>query len=271
MTKTSTLASDMPKALPQKRIGMVQTVVALMLREMSSTYGRSALGYLWAIMEPVAGIMLLTLIFSLAFRTPSLGTSYPLFFASGLLPFMAYQDLNSKISVALRFSKQLLFYPAVTYADALIARFILNVLTQIMISAVLLPAIILLYDLSVIVDMKSVVMAYAMAISLGVGIGTLNCFLLSVFPLWERAWAILNRPLFIISGVIFLYDTVPFPYRDWMWWNPLVHPIGMLRQGIYSTYDASYVSYVYVFGVSGVTLVAGLLLLRRYHRDIINF
>jgi capsular polysaccharide transport system permease protein len=102
-------------------------------------------------------------------------------------------------------------------------------------------------------------------------VGTLNCFLLSVFPLWERAWAIFNRPMFIVSCVIFLYDSVPQPYQDWLWWNPLIHPIGLVRRGFYSTYDANYVSFIYVFAVAAVTLAAGLLLLRRYHRDIINF
>ncbi|KJS43310.1 MAG: sugar ABC transporter permease [Roseovarius sp. BRH_c41] len=261
----------LPPALPRKRTGTVQTVMALILREMSSTYGRSALGYLWAILEPVAGIMLLTFLFSLAFRSPSLGTNFPLFFASGVLPFMAYMDISGKMSLALRFSKQLLFYPGVTYIDALIARFILNALTHILIAVMLFPLILFLYDVNVIIDMKALAMGYLLAFALGIGVGTLNCFLLSVFPIWERAWAILNRPLLLISGVIFLYDTVPMPYRDWLWWNPLVHPIGLVRRGIYSTYDAEYVSSVYVLTVSGITLMLGLLLLRRYHRDIINF
>ncbi|MBS4011431.1 MAG: ABC transporter permease [Roseovarius sp.] len=258
-------------ALPRKRTGTVQTVIALMLREMSATYGRSALGYLWAVLEPVAGIFLLTFIFSLGFKSPSLGTNFPLFFATGILPFMAYMDISNKMSVSLRFSKQLLFYPGVTYTDALIARFILNVITSIMIAVILLPLIIIVYDLNVIVDMGAIAWGYTLTFALGAGIGTLNCFLLSVFPIWERAWAVLNRPLLIISGVIFLFDSIPLPYRDWMWWNPLIHPIGLVRKGIYSTYDATYVSSVFVMAVSGITLALGLLLLRRYHRDIINF
>ncbi|MBC7181534.1 MAG: ABC transporter permease, partial [Roseovarius sp.] len=222
-----------PPALPRKRTGTVQTVIALMLREMSATYGRSALGYLWAILEPVAGIFLLTFIFSLGFRSPSLGTNFPLFFATGILPFMAYMDISNKMSVSLRFSKQLLFYPGVTYTDALIARFILNAMTSIMIAVVLLPLIIIVYDLNVIVDMGAIAWGYTLTFALGAGVGTINCFLLSVFPIWERAWAVLNRPLLLVSGVIFLFDTVPLPYRDWMWWNPLIHPIGLVRKGIY--------------------------------------
>ena len=245
-------------------------MIALLLREMSTTYGRSALGYAWAILEPVAGIALMSLIFSYAFRAPAIGTNFALFFASGMLPFVAYNDTQQKVSVALRFSKNLLFYPGVTFVDALLARFLMNMLTQVMIISLVLAGIILAFDLNVIIEIPAVTLALLMAFSLGMGVGTLNCYLLSVYPLWERAWAILNRPLFLVSCVFFLFDTIPQPYQDWLWWNPLIHVVGQLRHGIYPTYTASYVSPLYVFAISLVTFATGLLLLRRYHRDIMN-
>ncbi len=241
-----------------------------MLREMSTTYGRSALGYLWTILEPVAGIFLLTFLFTLAFRSPPIGTNFPIFYASGLLPLFFYVDVSQKIAVALRFSRPLLFYPGVTYVDALIARLVLNGLTQIMVFWCVIVGLILMYRLDVIIDYTALFVGLVMLLGLAAGIGTLNCFLLSVFPVWERIWAILTRPLFLVSCIFFMFDTVPMPYRDWLWWNPLVHIVGQVRKGIYATYDATYVSYVYVASVSMVTLVLGLLLLRRYHRDIVN-
>lgn len=275
MADTQLPQSDLPK-LPEGRgrrprqPGTPRTVAALMLREMASTHGRSALGYLWAILEPVAGIILLTFIFSLALRSPGIGTSFPLFYATGMLPFTLYMDISQKSSVALRFSRQLLAYPGVTFVDALMARVLLNSITQIMVWVVVLTGIIWIYRLDVILDPPAVALGFAMATSLAVGIGTLNCYLLSVYPTWERIWAILNRPLFIISCIFFLYDDVPMPYRDWLWYNPIVHCVGQVRAGVYATYDATYVSPLYVFGISGVTLALGLLLLRRYYRDIIN-
>jgi capsular polysaccharide transport system permease protein len=91
-----------------------------------------------------------------------------------------------------------------------------------------------------------------------------------MFPIWERAWAILNRPLVIVSCVLFTLDNVPQPFQDYLWWNPLVQIVGQVRSGIYPTYDASYVSPLYVFGVSGALLAAGLLLLDRYKSYLIN-
>ena len=228
------------------------------------------MGYLWAILEPVAGLMLMSVIFSLAFRSPAIGTNFPLFFATGILPFMAYLDTSNKIAVSVRFSKQLLFYPGVTFVDAILARFLMNMFTHVMIGMIVLTAILVIYDLDVIMDPPAIAFGYAMGMSLAIGIGTLNCFLLSIYPVWERTWAILNRPLFILSCVIFVYDSVPLPYRDWLWWNPLVHVVGEVRAGVYATYDAAYVSPLYVFSVSLITFATGLLLLRRYYRDILN-
>ncbi|KMK63984.1 ABC transporter permease [Puniceibacterium sp. IMCC21224] len=257
-------------ARPPRHFVTLRVIVALMLREMSTTYGRSFMGYLWAILEPVAGIALMSFLFAFGFRSPSIGTNFALFFASGILPFSAYMDLHGKVSVAVRFSKPLLFYPGVTFVDALIARVLLNVITQILISTILFAGIIQAFDLNVILNLPSIALGYAMAFSLAISIGTLNCYLLSVYPLWERSWAILNRPLFLISCIFFTFDTVPQPYQDWLWWNPLVHVVGQTRAGIYATYDASYVSPLFVFTVSGAVLALGLMLLRRYHRDIIN-
>jgi capsular polysaccharide transport system permease protein len=55
-----------------------------------------------------------------------------------------------------------------------------------------------------------------------------------------------------------------------LWFNPLVHVVGQMRRGFYPTYEGAYVSPGYVLGLSAVCLLAGLLLLGRYHRDLVN-
>ncbi|WP_417725768.1 ABC transporter permease [Salipiger sp.] len=258
-----------PARIP-RRSSSPRVIAALMQREMSTTYGRSALGYLWAVLEPVGGIMVITLVFTLAFRSPPVGTSFPLFFASGVLPFTAFMDTMTKVSSAIRFSRPLLFYPGVTFMDAILARVLMNVLTQTMISAIVFTAILQLYDVKVILDLPRIIEGYAMAFAMGIGVGSLNAFLFAMSPFWERIWSVVTRPLFLISGVIILYDSIPNPYRDWLWWNPMVHVIGRVRQGIYATYDGAYVTPTYVLLVAGPCAVLGFLFLRRYHHDIMN-
>lgn len=105
---------------------------------------------------------------------------------------------------------------------------------------------------------------------LGVGVGTLNCYLLTAFPLWERTWQIITRPLFLMSGVFFLYEMMPHKAQAILWYNPLLHCVGWLRHAIYPTYEAAYVSQLYVYGIAVVLLFFGLLLLARNHRDLLE-
>ena len=48
-----------PAAVPQLRFRTARAVTALVIREMTTTYGRSPGGYLWAVAQPVALIVVL--------------------------------------------------------------------------------------------------------------------------------------------------------------------------------------------------------------------
>jgi len=272
MTDATPPPRPIPLAQAQRprRFKTARTVSALVMREMATSYGRSPGGYVWAILEPVGGIVMLTLVFSMIMRSPALGSNFPLFYATGYLPFMLYNDLGTKILAALRFSKPLLAYPGVTWLDAVLGRFALNLLTHLMVFCLIMTGIETLYDTGSMPEPGPILNALAMAAALGLGIGTLNCFLASMFPVWQNVWGILTRPMFIISGIFFLYDELPGRVRDILWWNPLIHVTSEMRRGFYGTYDPVFVSPIYVYGVAGACFVLGLVFLNRYHRDILN-
>lgn len=252
------------------RFAAPRTITALMLREMQTTYGRSPGGFVWAFIEPALGIALLTFALSLAFAAPPIGTNFPLFYATGMVPFLIYADLAAKIAQSLQFSRPLLAYPSVTWLDAIIARFLLNGLTKTLVFYVIFAGVLILFDTRTIVDLPRAASALAMAMTLALSVGVLNCYLFTRFDVWQRVWAILNRPLFLISCVIFVFDAVPRPYRDILWYNPLVHIIGESRRAFYPAYTGDYVSPLYVYGLSLTLLLLGLALLHRNHRLLLG-
>ncbi len=247
-----------------------RAIAAMVLREMTTTYGRSPGGYLWAILEPAAGIALLTAIFSAGFRSPPLGTSFVLFYASGMLPFLLFNDLANKLGNTIQFSRALLAYPRITFIDALLARLILATFTQLMVNFVVMGFVLLVLKPQTTLNLVPIAQAYLLVIALAAGIGTLNAFLTLAYPLWQSAWAITTRPLFLISGIIFLFEAVPSPWSDYLWFNPLVHIIGVMRDGVYPFYHPNYVSKLYVLSIAAVTMTSGLFLLHHYHRDILD-
>ncbi|MEM6387442.1 MAG: ABC transporter permease [Pseudomonadota bacterium] len=247
-----------------------RTISALILREMTTTYGRSPGGYLWAVVEPLAVIALLSFAFSLAFKAPSLGSSFPLFYATGYLPYMVFQDVSSKTAQSFRFSRPLLSFSAVTWLDVIAARYVLNLFTQIAVGALVLGMMLVAIDTQPLPDISAVLRALGMVALLALSVGTLNAFLFLAFPAWERVWLIASRPLFIISGVFFLFEDVPSGVRSILWFNPLFHATGEMRHAFYDTYTASYVSPTFVFGVSLALLCFALLLLSRHADGLLH-
>ena len=266
------LRSAVSKGRTKRRAGSLRAISALILREMTATYGRSPGGYVWAFLEPIGAIAMFTLIISagLRLREPSIGTSFQLFFATGVLPFFLYRSVSNKVAAALTYSRTLLLYPSVMVIDAIAARFILQVLTNCAVFVICMGGIIMLFDTRALISLPPILASLAMAATLGLGIGTIHAVLFSLFPLWKSVWGILTTPLLFMSTVIYAYEDLPAFGREVLWWNPLVHIIGMMRRGIYGIYDASWASPLYVVVVSGVLFAMGLVLLGRYQRSIIN-
>ncbi|WP_374303506.1 ABC transporter permease [Paracoccus sp. (in: a-proteobacteria)] len=247
-----------------------RAIGALVLREMSTTNGKASGGYLWAVAEPVAGIVLLSLIFSLVFAAPPIGTNFPIFYATGMVPFLFYMAISTKVAQSVAYSKALLAYPAVTFMDALLARMIMNGITQMLVAYIVFFAVLFFQDTRTDPQAGGIALSLFMAFAFGTSVGVMNCFLSEAFSWWQQVWAILNRPLFLISCIFFIYDDLPTPFGDYLWYNPLVHVIGQMRKSFYPSYAGDYVSPAYVLGVSLLVYALGLALLIRYHRDLQN-
>jgi len=263
--------------LPERSIGVLPTrlsalrsISALMLREMGSTYGRSPGGYVWAIIEPIGAIAVMTVVFSLILRSPPLGTSFILFYASGFLPFDLYNDLCQKVQTSLRYSRALLAYPRVTWLDAILARFLLNLLTNLTVMCIVWAGVLLSADTHTTLDLVPILIGLTIAALLGLGVGLINCLLIGLFPLWSSLWGIITRPLFIASGLFFLYEDLPPFVQSIIWWNPLIHVTALVRSGFYGTYDPTFVSLPYCFGVALGLIAFGLLFMRAWYKTVLE-
>lgn len=254
-----------------RRFARTRTIIALMLREMSTRYGRSPGGYIWAILDPLGTTLLLAIAFSLLMHSPPLGASFILFKATGMMPFNVYGNIWGVTSHAIGFSRPLLRYPGVGWLDAVLARLILNTLTSALVTLIIFVGILSFQDTRTVLDFQSILLSMTLAVMFGFGVGCANSYLFARFPAWEHTWNILNRPMFLASGILFVFEDMPKIAQNILWYNPLVHIIALMRRGFYPMYYADWVSVPYVLTWALVPMVFGLLLLRRHHVDMLNF
>ncbi|HSF95827.1 MAG TPA: ABC transporter permease [Thermohalobaculum sp.] len=247
-----------PSLRTESTLAPARVLFALIMREMTTRFGRSAGGYLWALIEPAAFIGLLSLAFSQIAHSPPVGSSFALFYATGYIAFSFYNDIAALTGRSVQVNRPLLNYPAVTALDTVLARFLLQVLTGLAVAAVIFSGILAVFAERVRIEVVPLISAFALASLLGLGVGLVNATLFALSKTWERVYGVISRPLFLVSAVFFTFGSLPAFVREFLWWNPLIHLVGLMRAGFYPVYDASYVSVVYVLSLALVLIATGL-------------
>jgi len=258
----TTMAQGNPILRTSGTLAPARVLFALVMREMTTRFGRSHGGYLWALIEPVGFIALLSVAFSQIAHSPPVGRSFPLFYATGYIAFSFYSDIAALTGRAVQVNRPLLNYPAVRPLDTVLARFLLQALTGLTVAAAIFTGILAVLSEQVRLDPVALLICFALAAGLGLGVGLINCSLFALSKTWERVYGVASRPLFLVSAVFFTFGSLPAFVREVLWWNPIIHLVGLMRAGFYPVYDASYVSILYVGSLALGLTALGLALMR---------
>jgi capsular polysaccharide transport system permease protein len=247
----------------------MRVIGALILRETRTRFGKSRLGYAWAVLSPLIQISVISFVFYMAGRNhPPVGGNIVLFFASGVLPYQLCMKTASMLMNAIRSNETLMYYPVVEQLDTIFARFILELATYILIMLVLFGSI-LTYLGHPVPDFLQLIGAIGGLALLGLGIGIINAVLSSFIKSWDRIFSAISTPLYFMSGIFFLIDRMPEQARAVLAWNPILHGIEWFREGMFAELHSSTLDRGYLYSFGLVLTLVGLALervLRRYMR-----
>jgi capsular polysaccharide transport system permease protein len=235
-----------------------RVVAALLIREMSSRFGRNPGGYLWALLDPISHVAFLSVIFMAISHTPPLGTSFPLFFATGYVGFQFYQALAGYLASSISGNRALMSYPAVAPIDTVFSRYLLQLITTALVAVIILGGIMLFTKHPAHIHLPHILSAIICASTIALGIGFANIVLFLRFPLYEKLFSMVMRPLLLVSGVFYLPEALPPAARDLVLLNPLSHIIMEFRMGFYPQYRALAYDAEYVAWFASICLVVGL-------------
>lgn len=254
-----------PPTKPSSLVLFLRVVGALVLRESRTRFGRSRIGYAWAILEPAAWVFLFVFLHSLLADYPPFGQSSFLFFAAGVLPYRLYSSLASRISSAITANAALLTYPVVRPFDTIVARMVLESATLliVMLGAWLLIA--LVEDIQVVHHPATLIFAILAMTLFGTALGTFNAVVSALVPAWERIFGVLSMPIMVTSGMFYVPNQLPPIVLDMLRWQPVLNAIEWFRTGIYLDYTPV-LDKTYLVGLS-LTLLLVALVLERLARE----
>ena len=246
----------------------LRVIYALMLRETRTRLANSKLGYGWALIEPVLHIVMLSLVFAVMMRgRPPIGDKFFIFYYTGIIPYHLFVHTSSSMTNAIISSGPLLQLPLVSTSDVIIARGLVEVLTDIMVAIIILVGFFVV-GIGLLPHDLPALSASVIAVSLfGCGIGLINAVINAFFKSWDKIWAQLTRTLYFCSGIFYVPGMMPDWVRDILVWNPILHAVDWFRSSFFPEYEPHWLDRSYLAIVAVVSLAAGLCLergLRRY-------
>jgi len=247
----------------------IRVVGALVLREARTRFGTSKIGYIWAILEPVVHVAILSIVYMAFLRTNPVGTSLALFFVTGIIPYFIYEKTAHRLTGAITANRALLHLSLVKHTDVILARALLELAT---LSIVLILLLLGLYGLGQLINVviQPLIVMHAMALLwlLALGIGAMNAVLSTVMKSWETIFKMMTRPLYLLSGVFFMTERVPPPFGEYLRYNPLVHGIDLFRSGFFPGYGRYTIDVTYLSSFGVIALVFGFALERLLRKAV---
>ena len=243
-----------------KALGVQSRVVhAFILRETRTRFGRSRLGYLWALFEPMAYILTLIGIYSALGRGAPIDVDITLFFFSGVIPWLMFTRMLTALSNVVDASQALLAYPHVKLLDLVVARIILEFSTLMVVAVLyLLLAGLVMGTYDGMENVAGVLGGLFMATFLGAGLGLVGSAIRLYLPAYSNFQSVLTRLLFFTSGLFFLADSLPRELREVLWYNPVLHILEWTRSAFFTGFESNFYDLRYPLFAMLILLYLGL-------------
>ncbi len=246
-----------------------RVVHALMIRETRTRFGNSKLGYGWALLEPIAHILMLSLVFAVLMRgRPPIGEEFFIFYYTGIIPYHMFVHTSTSMTYAIASNGSLLQLPLVGTFDVLMARGLLELLTDTLVAVILLAGFGALGLGALPQDFAGVSTSLLVVWLLGCGCGFLNAVINAFAKSWDKIWAQLTRLLYFCSGIFYVPGMMPEWIRDILAWNPVLHAVDWFRSSFFREYEPHWLDRSYLLTFAVVTLLAGLGLERGLRRRL---
>jgi capsular polysaccharide transport system permease protein len=251
-----------PITIPKRSPWTSQVLVlrALLRRVVVSRFGEYRLGFVWMLLEPLLGtIMVGLLLGSLVQRTvPEI--PYAFFLLQGFLLLKLFTSPMRSGMNAVNANQALLVYPTVKPLDPIIARYLYDLLS-VLFSMSLFVVVGMWIGVSVsLANLHLLLYCYLLTWLTGSGFGLIFGVAVAHYNEIEKIFGVIQRPLVFVSAVLIPLNALPHSTQKYLLYNPLVHTIELSRNSLFPFYDASAVNLTYPTIFSIITLAFGLVL-----------
>lgn len=246
----------------------VNVIRALMIRELTTRFGRDNIGFLWIMVEPLLFAGLVSIIWHYVHGESEHGMAMTPFVITGYIPITLFRHGVARSVAVFTANASLLYHRQVTILDFIIVRFLIELVGGMMafffVACLLMPF-----------DQFPFPANFGLALS-GWLIYAFFCFSLCLIiaPLSEMSEVVekfvpvTTYVILPFSGLFMMADWLTPSMREYYLWSPFVQGMEMLRKGIWGDVVTAHYEPLYPISLSIILMLFGLSLCRRVRSHI---
>ncbi|ORE95523.1 ABC transporter permease [Acuticoccus yangtzensis] len=251
-----------------RQAGVIYSVA---MREAQTRNVESPVGVFSMVLEPVAMLTMMTIIFTyVRLRTGGMGDYIMVFLMTGIVPLSVFRSSVTGGDRTYNRMKRLLVLPNMQPIDLVIGGILLQLLAMMGLYTLITFFFHYFYGtdtpeyfwLSMLPAMGNCCIAF--------GFCMLNMVIKLYFKFWGTLFGILTGPLNIVSGMFFTAETLPPAMLKYLYYNPFMHSTELTRSFYFPEYTSHFFDIYYYGGWCAGGIVVGLLLERAYRYRLLH-
>jgi capsular polysaccharide transport system permease protein len=249
----------------------IQTRVigALMVRELSTRFGRENIGFLWIMVEPLLFAVLVGMIWRLMKGPVEHGVTIMSFVVSGYIPLVMFRSSISRCVGLFAANGSLLYHRQIKIADFVFVRFLVEVIGHMMAYIFVGAFLIAIGQFPVPFNIGFLILGWAYYSFFCLSVCFILAPLSATSEVVEKFMPVTVYVMIPFSGTFTMMSWLAPMAQKIVSWSPPANAMEMMRYGLYGHDILPIFDYTYPLKVSMVLMLVGLMACRLIRRTLV--
>jgi capsular polysaccharide transport system permease protein len=239
-----------------------RVIWALLMRELSTRYGRHNIGFLWLIGEPLVFAGCVTLMWSLIKPEFEHGIRVIPFVVTGYMSIILSRHMINHGMNCVKANVDLLYHRHITITHLFISRLLLEFIGVTFAFFVIFSVLLLLGQMTPPKNLPLFYAGWGLLAWMGVGLALIFGALAEMFEFMERVVGVITYIMVPLSGTFYFAAWIPPEFRRFVLLLPFIHPVEMIRAGFFGEFVTTYYDVAYAVAWCASMTFLGLVLVQ---------
>ncbi|MCJ2184188.1 ABC transporter permease [Novosphingobium sp. 1949] len=241
---------------------------ALMIRELTTRFGRENIGFLWMMFEPLLFAGLVSISYRLIHGPSEHGMEIAAFVVSGYIPITLFRHCVGRAVMVFQANGALMYHRQIKILDFVLVRFLIEFLGGMMAYVFIGTILMIAGVFPVPANIGQFLVGWFLYGWVAFGTALVIAPLSEMSEVWEKFIPVTTYMMLPVSGLFTMEAWLTPTMRYYLMWSPFVNAMELMRGGIWGDEIVIYYNIWNPIVIAMALTLTGLIMCRRIRRTL---